>query len=135
MNAAPRAPSPTKTTSPFAIGCGALAALVLGALLFAAIFFVVLPRRVLADYRGFVARHAIGTDVDALARDPFVKRSTMILLNGKPLPNSELPAVLTKQDHGELDVMWTHTPPFGRVSYVVTFDHGKIVAARQGSLD
>jgi hypothetical protein len=105
-------------------------------------FFIVAPRRVLARYERFVAVHGVGTSIDDLASDAFVERATMITLDAQVLvdfgmqPSAKaLPTRLLGKRGGELMVMWTHTPPFGRVSVNVTFDDGKIVALHKDFLD
>lgn len=119
------------------------AAVVFGALvaLFAA-FFIVFPRRVVRRYEGFVTAHPVGSGVDAMLDDPFAKDAMTSWFDAgegaePQLTRSldELRSVARAQPRGHLHLMWTHTPPFGRIGVDYTYEGGTITALRRTSVD
>lgn len=126
------------------IGLGAAAAVAVVAFVaFFAAFYVVGPRRVLADHRRFVAAHPVGSRLDDVASDPFVARATAVEIDGElaagigrePEAFAKIPAALRGKARGNLAITWTHTPPFGRVAVAFTFQNGAITEAKPSSLD
>lgn len=100
--------------------------------------YVIRPRLILRDFDAFLRRHPVGTAIAEVGADPFVGRATVIALDERVVSHAErasLPSRLAGRPDGNLDVMWTHTPPFGRVSWIVRYEHGRIVDARTHDLD
>jgi len=121
------------------------ASLALLAVMFFFAVFVVRPRIVLRRFDAFVARHPAGSSIAALIEDPFVDAATLAGFSGKR-PEVEfsvdraaslarLRAEVKSVPRGALELMWTHTPPFGRVFVDVEFSDGKVTAVRASSLD
>jgi len=125
------------------VGCGVLGGGgILAVLAFVSFVFVIQPRRVLAKYDRFVDSYPAGASIDSLVSDPFVRDATLVMVDGKPLPGGgsrpktdELRAQVSAHPDGELLILWTHTPPFGRVSVTVVHSGGKVLSLRRGALD
>ncbi len=123
---------------------GALAFAVVGTIVsLFVVVYIIRPRLILRDFHAFLERHPIGTSVDTIASDPFVRSVTTISTSeGEPpddnrsfLKPPELEAALAKARSGEVDLMWTHSPPFGRVGATFRYESGRITKASTFDLD
>lgn len=104
--------------------------------------YIIRPRRILHRFDELCLRHPVGSPVAGLIDDPFIEDASM---GGhfSPLPTasahqealSKLRADIKARPSGSVDLMWTHTPPYGRVILGVDFDAGRITALRQSELD
>jgi hypothetical protein len=124
----------------------AAASLALLVVAFFVTVYVLRPRVILRSFHAFVARHPVGSPIAALVDDPFVDSATTATGPAGEAPTVEFgrerPARLAKlradakaAAKGRLDLTWTHTPPFGRISAVVDFEGGKVTAVRVSELD
>lgn len=105
----------------------------------------VLPKRTLAQFERFVAAYRVGSKIEDLVADDFVRRARMIEFNEE----SKKIAVVTVSDEslarlqktvrerpsGQLELMWYYLPPFGRLFLSVEYDQGIIIKATTQSLD
>jgi hypothetical protein len=121
----------------WAVPLGLVGTVVLG---FASIF-IIRPMFVMSDYNGFVDRHPAGSPIADVASDPFTDRITLAIMDGQFIDGGRqkgrelVTNALRDHSKGELHLMWTHTPPFGRVSVTFRFEDGRILDAKTGSLD
>ena len=92
-----------------------------------------------------------GTELAALLAEPFVETASEVTVRGPfeataaylVTDESARQALLKKlKAHpgaragtGTLELMWIHTPPFGRLFLVVDFEDGVVKAVRTSSLD
>jgi len=120
-----------------------------GALALFWLFYIAGPRRVKRDYTEYVRRHPAGTSLTDLTADPFFAKATMVTLTDPARPRTmrsigpnagaedfaRVRAELSAEPRGFCEIMWTHTPPFGRYFLDVEFKAGRVVSARPGSLD
>jgi hypothetical protein len=121
----------------WAVPLGLVGSIVLG---FVGIF-IVRPIFVMRDFNRFVERHPIGSSIEDVATDPFTDQVTLLIMDGQFIDagrqtgREQAQNALRGKTKGELHLMWTHTPPFGRVNITFTFDGGRILDAKTGSLD
>ena len=131
--------SPTPKRAPWGL-IVLLSAVALGVTGFFGLY-VVRPRLILRDFAAFLERHAIGSDIQAVAEDPFVDSATIVSVHGKPLFAFEKPSrdalrrEFSERATGDVDIMWTHTPPFGRVSATLRYTDGRVVDVKTHDLD
>lgn len=111
----------------------------LAGLLVVGYVYVVKPRRLLARYDRFVAAHPVGSPIADAVDDPFVREATMVSVEdvdgGQPRFIDVHTLAAQPPTRGNVDVMWTHTPPFGRVFCTLSIEGGRITSVRRGSLD
>jgi hypothetical protein len=121
----------------------AVAILVAVTALFVAVY-IIRPRLIMRRYDAFCPRHPVGSTVADLLDDPFLKQMTFADMKGFPFfspggqgPNSmaALRDAIKSSREGSFSLMWTHTPPFGRLFLEVRFKDDRIVAVRQSELD
>lgn len=128
------------------IGCGVLVGGGLLAVASAVGLMVWSSRAVLQDFDALARRTTPGMPLDALLDDPFVARCADVSVRG-PFeasaerltdatgPDALLQRLRTAGGKGTVELMWVHTPPFGRVFLAVDFEDGKVTGTKTSSLD
>lgn len=133
-----------------AVGCGALVgASVLGVVGLAGLM-IWSSRGAIRDFDALASRTTTGTPLVTLLDDGFVQGCAMVVVSGPFEARTDFPddasahrALLKRlREHpgaaagkGQLELMWVHLPPFGRLFLRVDFEDGKITAAKTSSLD
>lgn len=103
--------------------------------------YFVRPRLILRDFAAFLERHPVGSDIHSVAEDSFVDRATLVSIEHKPSLSFErasrdaLREQFAAHADGEVDIMWTHTPPFGRVSATIRYADGRVADVKTHDLD
>lgn len=117
-------------------------ALLIGIVFFIGIY-IVRPRQVMRRFDAFCARRPVGSSFNELLDDAFVDEITLSDARGfvsrygssRGEGLRKLRAELKSQGSGTVELMWTHTPPFGRLILNIEFKNNVVTALKVSELD
>ena len=101
-------------------------------------YALVWPRIVLDRVDAYIARHPLGSSIDAAVRDPLVPHASVAFLGGEadgPCEDHRIPECVAAHPRGTVTFLWTYLAPFGRVGVTFDYDNGVITEARREALD